>query len=142
MQNDGGSAYARASLIDVINCVFKNSYANRGGALYLVATGTGSKLFIQGSLFEEVKTGNSSAVKGTGGALYVDGSTAQYSLQVLDCVFRNVSAAILGGAAYLETGKYKAEITFSGCLFESVFSVSGSLVYAQFIDQKKGSLTI
>lgn len=134
MQNDGGAAYVRSTLIDVINCQFKSSYASRGGALFLVATGTGSKLFIVNSLFENVSTGNSSYVKGLGGAVYVDGQSAEYKLSIINSAFINVSAAVLGGAVYLETGKYNAKITFSQCLFDSVFSVAGSLVYAQFID--------
>lgn len=97
-------------------------------------TGTNVIINVIRSSFTNVRTGITSAVKGFGGAIYIDSTAAQTTINMQDLQFLNVSAAVLGGAVYVESGKYLTQITFDNCVFTSVFSVSGSLIYASFID--------
>lgn len=89
-----------------------------------------------------MRTGITSSVKGLGGALYIDSTGAESKIVVSYSRFTDVSAAVLGGAMYIDSGKYLASITLDHNDFTSVFSVTGSLLYASFIDQQYGKLYV
>lgn len=142
MQNDGGAIYMKSQQMEIISSSFKSSYTNRGGALFLVASGTNAIVFINSCTFLDVHTGITSAVKGLGGAIFIDSTAAQSTVSVLRSNFLNVSAAVLGGVLYIDSGKYLTSITVDTCIIDSVFAVSGSLIYSSFIDQLYGKLKI
>jgi hypothetical protein len=76
MENNGGSANLKANQITVNNSLFQYNYANRGGAIYLIPTGSSAKIKIHLTTFSDVQTGTSTKVMGVGGAIYVDGSNS------------------------------------------------------------------
>ncbi len=104
--NNGGAIHVNSGILTVTNSVFRNNYANSGGAIFM-AHPSNNVLRISGTEFIQ------NTVTGDGGAIYANFSSQEITMD--DVSFSGNTAMSTGGAIYAKSGVVKfSNMTFTG----------------------------
>jgi hypothetical protein len=129
----GGALYAQGGNVTIRNSTFVGNRGGNGGAIGNLQ----ARFTIEDTLFQGNTTNANVGGGGTGGAIYVDGSS-NGQLVLRRTTFRGNTAAFMGGAIHTYQYAGASGMTIEDSLFENnVTDRNGGAIYHQ-----NGSLTI
>ncbi|KAL4492982.1 hypothetical protein ABPG72_020761 [Tetrahymena utriculariae] len=126
--SSGGSLYLSASFINILNCNFKSTYANQGGAIFLNGLQQ-TNAMIKNSVFSFVFTPYLSQSDGQGGAIYADARSSQFSLSIDTCTFTGIFARTMGGIIFMESGSRISALIIQYSTLSNIYAPQGSLLF-------------
>ncbi|KAL4492983.1 hypothetical protein ABPG72_020762 [Tetrahymena utriculariae] len=126
--SSGGILYLSASEINILNCNFKSTYANQGGAIFLNGLQQ-TNAIIANSVFSFAFTPYLSQSDGQGGAIYANARSSQFSLSIDTCTFTGIFARTMGGVIYMELGSRVCTLIIQSSTLSNIYAPQGSLLY-------------